>query len=173
MPVIMFKIETERLIITEFTPEMAGDVHVNSLDEDNRRFMPDEVFETVAEAKETVAFLITCYDVKGGPFVYPVLLKETGDNLGYVQFVPYEAGWEIGYHIAKRYTGNGYATEAVRAFLPVMMDKLRIDKVYGVCVTENVASRRVMENNGFELFYEGIGMYQGDEREISKYIFSV
>lgn len=43
----MFKIETDRLMITEFTPDMAQAVHENSLDEDNRRFVPDEVFETV------------------------------------------------------------------------------------------------------------------------------
>ena len=46
----MFMIETERLTITEFTPDMAQAVHENSLDEDNRRFVPDEVFETVEEA---------------------------------------------------------------------------------------------------------------------------
>ena len=28
-------------------------VHENSLDEDNRKFIPDEVFETVDEARET------------------------------------------------------------------------------------------------------------------------
>ena len=32
-------IETERLTITEFTPDMAQAVHENSLDEDNRRFV--------------------------------------------------------------------------------------------------------------------------------------
>ena len=43
----MFTIETEWLTITEFTLDMAEDVHKNSLDEDNRRFVPDEVFETM------------------------------------------------------------------------------------------------------------------------------
>ena len=38
------KIETTRLIITEFTMNMAKAVHLNSRDEDNRRFVPDEVF---------------------------------------------------------------------------------------------------------------------------------
>ena len=54
----MFKIETERLIITEFTPDMAQAVHENSLDDDNRRFVPDEVFETVEDAAETIEFLM-------------------------------------------------------------------------------------------------------------------
>lgn len=45
----MFLLKNERLTITEFTPDMAQAVHENSLDEDNRRFVPDEVFETVEE----------------------------------------------------------------------------------------------------------------------------
>ena len=48
------RIETARLLITEFTMDMAQAVHLNSLDEDNRRFVPDEVFETVEAAAELV-----------------------------------------------------------------------------------------------------------------------
>ena len=51
-------LETERLIITDFTLDMAQDVHLNSLDEDNRRFVPDEVFETVEEARGTIEYLM-------------------------------------------------------------------------------------------------------------------
>ena len=54
-------IETERLIITEFTPDMAEAVQKNSTDEDNRRFVPDEVWETVEEAQETIEFLMSQY----------------------------------------------------------------------------------------------------------------
>lgn len=105
------RIETDRLIITDFTLDMAEDVHLNSLDEDNRRFVPDEVFETVEEARETVEFLMSRYGGDEGPFVHPILLK-TGENIGYVQLVNIGEGWELGYHIAKAYTGKGYATEA-------------------------------------------------------------
>ena len=35
------KIETERLLITELNMDMVEAVHKNSLDEDNRRFVPD------------------------------------------------------------------------------------------------------------------------------------
>ena len=72
----MFTLETERLKITEFTPDMAQAVHENSLDEDNRRFVPDEVFETVGDAAETIAFLMTQYGKTDGPLVYPVLKKD-------------------------------------------------------------------------------------------------
>ena len=90
------RIETERLIIAELDMSMAQSVHLNSLDDDNRRFVPDEVFETVEDAAETIEFLMNCYKTGDGPLVYPILLKN-GANIGYVQAVPFEnATWEIG-----------------------------------------------------------------------------
>lgn len=164
------RIETERLIITEFTKDMAQVVHENSLDEDNRRFVPDEVFETVDEAMETIEFLMSRYESEDGPFVYPVLTK-TGDNIGYVQLAPIEEGWEIGYHIAKKYTGNGYATEAVRTFLPFIAGRKSLDSVYGICLKENMASVKVMEKCGFENLFIGVGDYQGESCEIVRNIW--
>ena len=166
----MFLLETERLTISEFTPDMAQAVHMNSLDEDTRRFVPDEVFETVEEAAETIDFLSSQYGGTEGPLVYPVLTKD-GANVGYVQAVPLDEGqWEVGYHIGGAYTKRGYATEAVSAFLPVIMQKLGIDKISGICVSENLASRRVMEKCGFRLEYEGKGEYQGEKRNIARYV---
>lgn len=167
------KIETERLIITEFTPDMAQAVHLNSLDEDTRRFLPDEVFETVEEAAETINFLISQYEKSDGPLVYPVLLKDK-TNVGYVQAVPTEDGaWEIGYHVGKQYTGVGYATEAVKSFLPVIMKQLGINEIYGICDAENIASCKVLEKCGFKLEYEGAGMYQGKSTQIKKYVYKL
>ncbi len=165
------RIETERLVITEFDLSMAESVHKNSLDEDTRRFVPDEVFETVEDAKETIEFLMTVYESGEGPFVYPVLLKD-GRNIGYVQLVPIEAGYEVGYHIGKEYTNKGYATEALKAFLSEIMPKKELDKVYGICVSENLASKKVLEKSGFIKEYEGVGEYQGESRQIAKYILN-
>ena len=166
------RIETERLVITEFTMDMARAVHENSLDDDNRRFVPDEVFETVEDAEETVAFLIKQYGGTDGPLVYPVLLKDGGRNIGYVQLVPLGGGsWEIGYHIAKTHTGRGCAAEAVRAFLPVIARAVGISEVQGVCLSGNIASRRVLEKCGFSPVSEGIGEYQGESREIFRAVW--
>ena len=169
----MFNLETERLTITEFTPDMAQAVHENSLDEDTRRFVPDEVFETVEDAKDTIDFLMSQYGGCDGPLVYPVILKD-GTNVGYVQAVPLDDGeWEIGYHIGYKYTKNGYASEAVKAFLPIIMKKLDIQKITGICLSENAASRKVMEKCGFVLEFDGVGPYQGDEAEICKYRYTM
>lgn len=167
------KIETLRLTITEFEMDMAQSVHINSLDDDNRRFVPDEVFETVEVAADTVAFLMDCYKTGDGPLVYPVLLKD-GTYIGYVQAVPFDDGiWEVGYHIGGSYTKQGYATEAVNAFLPVIMPQLGITEIAGVCLAENHASIKVLQRCGFVKEFEGMGSYQGDEKLICKFSYKV
>ena len=54
-------IKTKRLYITEFKESMAESVCLNSLDDDNRRFIPDEVFESVDEARKTLSALVSFY----------------------------------------------------------------------------------------------------------------
>ena len=163
-------IQTERLLITDFTPDMAKAVHLGSLDDDVRRFLPDEVFGTEEIAAAVIADLMDCYNGTEGPFVHPMLAD--GVYAGYVQLVPLGDGeWEIGYHTVKAMTGRGYATEAVRAFLPVMMDKMRLTHVHGVCDAENAASIRVLAKCGFTRVYEGEGMYHGRMQPIVKMIY--
>ena len=123
-----FYLGTNRLVIRKFDLSMAQAVHENSLDEDTRRFVPDEVFETVDDAADTIEFLMGVYETGDGPLVYPVLLHDD-TNIGYVQLVPIESGFEVGYHIAAQYTGNGYATEAVSAFLKHIMPAKGIEEV--------------------------------------------
>ena len=160
-------ITTERLLITEFTADMAQAVHENSLDEDTRRFLPDEVFETVEAARDAIAGLMSQYGGTGGPLAYPVLTRRGGENIGYVQLVPLDGGgWEIGYHIARAHTGKGYATEAVSAFLPVIARAVDVREVRGICLSANAASVQVLKKCGFEPVFEGIGDYQGERRGV-------
>ena len=165
-----FYLETERLIITEFDESMIESVHENSLDEDNRRFVPDEVFETIEEARKAVLWLMDCYKKEKAPLVYPVLLKSS-ENIGYVQIVPLGNEWEIGYHIAKQYTGNGYATESIKAFLPIVMERLGIRKVLGVVDAENIASCAVLEKCGFVLECKEEKKYRGEVRLVCRYLY--
>ncbi len=165
-------VETERLFIAEMAMDMAADVHINSLDEDVRRFVPDEVFETPEDAEETVGFLMSQYGSADGPLVYALIRKEDNKNIGYVQLVPVGEGkWEIGYHVAKPYTRKGYATEAVSAFLPVMAEKVGINEVYGIHLLGNAASGRVLEKCGFETFFAGEGSYHDGVYEICKRVW--
>lgn len=111
------------------------------------------------------------YENGNGPLVYPVTLKD-GTYIGYVQAVPFDdSTWEVGYHIGEKYTKQGYATEAVTAFLPVIMKQIGITEMTGICLAENFASAKVMERCGFIKLYEGVGNYQGEERKICKFAY--
>ena len=166
------QIKTPRLTITTFSPDMSQNVYENSQDTDIRHFVPDEVYDSVEEAREAIDFLMSRYDTNDGPFVYPIITNDSVKNIGYIQICKLEDGtWEIGYHIAKNFTGKGYATEAVKAFLPAMAKKLNIKEVYGICLTENTASIRVLEKCGFTQIYEGLGNYQEKEEQIIKTIW--
>ena len=86
--------------------------------------------------------------------------------------VPLDGGeWEIGYHIAKQYTGRGYATEAVKAFLPAAAEAVGAREVLGICLRENGASKQVLLKSGFEPVLEGTGEYQGEKREIFRSVW--
>ena len=167
-------IKTSRLTIKTFSLDMAQSVYENSQNDDTRRFVPDEVYDSVEEAREAIEFLISRYDSTDGPFVYPIITNDSGKNIGYVQLCKVdEEAWEIGYHIAKAFTGKGYATEAVKTFLPAMTQKLNIKEVYGICLAENTASVHVLEKCGFTQIYEGIGNYQGKEAQIVKSVWKI
>jgi len=165
-------IRTSRLVITYFDESMAKNVHLNSLDQDNRRFVPDEVFETEQDAKETIMYLIECYQTTDGPFVYPIVLN-SGENIGYVQAIPISDEWEVGYHIAEKFTNKGYATEALSAFVPYVMEKIGIKQLVGVCHGDNIASRKVLEKCGFNLIFQSIESYHGQQQNVYKYIYKI
>ena len=96
-------------------------------------------------------------------------LIQSGVAIIYVQLVPIADGkWEIGYHVAKAFTGKEYATEAVKAFLPVIARRVGITEVYGIRLLENVASGRVLEKCGFQTFFTGEGTYHDGVYMISK-----
>ena len=97
-------IKTSHLTITTFSPDMAQTVYENSQNDDTRRFVPDEVYNSVEEAREAIEFLISRYESTDGPFVYPVITNTEGKNIGYVQLCKVEfeeeETWEIGSDVA-------------------------------------------------------------------------
>lgn len=160
-------IKTRRLEIVEFKVEMTESVSSLSLDEDNKRFMPDEVFETKEIAETVIMGLIDAYQCENGPFVYPILFNKK--HIGHVELIRIDKGYEVGYHIGKAYCGLGYATEALIGFLNHICKVKKIDKVYGICDSKNVASQKVLIKAGFVLEYEGMGKYHGSVTHICRY----
>ncbi len=59
--------------------------------------------------------------------------------------------FEFGYALLKNYRGNGFMTEALLRVIEYCFKELGIEKIYGGCLQENIASIRVMEKAGLRL----------------------
>ncbi|MBN4004652.1 GNAT family protein [Nostoc sp. LPT] len=54
----------------------------------------------------------------------------------------------IGYELNTQYWGQGYATEAAQAILKFGFEELEMHRIWSWCVSENVASVKVLEKIG-------------------------
>ena len=94
-------LETKRLRIGEWTPELAEALFYLSQDESNQRFLPDEAFDTIAQAQAAIAEYIVNRHAGTGTQSCPVFRKG-GTCIGHVALCPMEdwdeEAWEIECH---------------------------------------------------------------------------
>ena len=155
-----YMFETERLGIRKFEIEDAKCLYENHLEEEVKRWIPNESYEDMEEAKGAIRFYMDCVNGRHLPYVLAVELKETGELIGdtgvnEVDGKPDEV--EIGYGICKKYSGNGYATELLKAMTDFIKRTFEINVLYGRVMRGNSASVRVLEKNGYEFVKEESG----------------
>ena len=155
---IMF--ETERLIVRKFRNEDAPKLYENHLDDEVRKWFPNECYADVDEAQDAIRFYMECVENEHLPFVLGVELKETTELIGdtgisEVEGKPGEV--EIGYCIGERYRGNGYATELLTGITEYVLSRFNITKIYGRVVHGNITSSKVLEKSGYHYVNEEFG----------------
>jgi RimJ/RimL family protein N-acetyltransferase len=81
-------------------------------------------------------------------------LRATGEFLGFTglsvprRVLPFSPCVEIGWRLARRHWGQGYATEAARAALEVAFTRLDLPEIVSFTAAGNRRSRAVMERIG-------------------------
>lgn len=93
-----------------------------------------------------------CWNERGWG-LWAVELPELTPLIGYVGLWPadYVAGRpmvEVGWRLARRHWGHGYATEAAREALRFGFEEVGLDEIVSFTVPQNERSRRVMERIG-------------------------
>lgn len=146
----MEQLETKRLIIREFENNDTEKIFSLSQEETLMKYMPDQVYKDMNEAKETIDLLMSKYVDQSLPLVMAVCKKETGELIGHVGISELKQGIEVGYAIAMSEQGNGYATEAVKAYTRWVKKELEIKQVLGVVDVRNIPSGKVLEKVGFQ-----------------------
>ena len=152
--------ETERLVVREFKVEDAQQLYENHMDEEVRKWFPNECYADLAEAQDAIRFYMDCVHNGHLPYVLGVELKATGELIGdtgisEVEGKPDEA--EIGYCIGRKYRGRGYATELVNAASGFVASRFGIRVLYGRVVHGNEHSAKVLEKAGYRFIREKFG----------------
>ena len=166
---MQFQYETERLLLQVCNEEYAP--ALLTFMTDNREFFAPyephrepafytEAFQAQVLRAEFQAMLRHTY------IRYYLFLKEDPARIiGTVSFSNIsrtdDKSCRVGYKLDEHHTGKGYATEALTAFLPVMMERLHLAQVEGICDARNTASIRVLEKCGFRHTFAGDALYHG------------
>jgi RimJ/RimL family protein N-acetyltransferase len=94
--------------------------------------------------------------------IWAITLKPKGDLIGQcgLNKLPETGEIEVDYMLAKAYWKRGYATEAAQASLWFGFEKKHLERIIGLVVPENTASRLVLEKIGMvfvkEAYYFGL-----------------
>ncbi len=143
---------TPRLTLRELTLADAPALHAVLSDPEAMRFYPHPF--SMEETENWIRWNLRNY-TEYGFGLWAVVRKEDGQMIGdcglTMQKIDGESLPEIGYHIRRDLTRQGYATEAARACRVHALDTLGFPAVYSYMKAKNIPSRRVAEKNGMRL----------------------
>jgi len=150
-------LETPRLILRQFVPADVDALSEALCDRENMRYYPNP-FER-ADVEAWIEKNLRRYR-EDGIGLWATILKAdhrfAGDCGLVLQEVDGVIETEVGYVLARRYQGQGLATEAARACLDYAFSNLGLQRVISLIRAENLPSRRVAERNGMSVEKETI-----------------
>lgn len=144
-------IRTPRLLLR--TWEAADAPAFWEMNQDPRvtEFLPGPL--TMAQAEAFIGAQQALY-ARSGACYFAATIAATGELAGFVGLKRHEAGLpfapctDIGWRLAARHWGQGYAGEAARACLRFGFTELGLDEIVSFTVPANLRSRAVMEKLG-------------------------
>jgi ribosomal-protein-alanine N-acetyltransferase len=143
-------IETKRVILREVEPGDAEAVFELFNDPEVMKYF-ENTPHSIEEAHERIQRDINYYTEHGFGF-WAAVLKDTGKVIGQcgllAQVVDEVNETEIGYALARKYRGQGFATEATKAIKNYSFNKLKFNRLISIIDPQNIASQKVALRNG-------------------------
>jgi len=161
-------IETERLILREYTEADALAFFRLNSDPEVMRYVPDEMMTNVDQARE-ILINHPMVDYKERGFGRSAcILKETGEHIGFcgLKYLKEIDDIDLGFRFIPSQWGKGFATEASLASIRFGFDELHLDHILGLAELENRASIRVLEKVGMQF----VDMVRLFDLEMAKYM---
>lgn len=149
-------LETERLILRPLCLDDTDDMFEYSKREEVTKCLTWSPHPDKAYTLDYLTYLQTRYK-SGDFFDWAVVRRDTGKMIGTCGFTRFDFRHdcgEIGYVINPDHTGQGFATEAAQRVIRFGFENLALNRIECKYMTDNEASRRVMEKNGMR--FEGV-----------------
>ncbi|MBD2101763.1 GNAT family N-acetyltransferase [Leptolyngbya sp. FACHB-261] len=168
-------VETERLLLRQFTVDDVDHLFELDSDPDVIRFTPNagQLPDRVAIQTQVLPKFLAYYKKYEGYGVWAAVEKSSQQFIGWFFLrpaidAPYfdptlanPSDTELGYRLRKTAWGKGYATEGVQSLLLKGFSEFEMQRVAAVALSANLASLRVLEKVGLKLqarlFYEALG----------------
>ncbi len=147
-------IETQRLILRRFTKDDAKEIYEGYVNQDGFLYYTNKEKRTLQEELDSLNGLDEKYS---NPEYYNwlITLKDNKKVIGaiHLNVDNYNESVEFNYAIDERYQRNGYMTEALESVKEYCLNEMKVNRIFGGCEINNIASKRVMEKCSF--IYEG------------------
>jgi ribosomal-protein-alanine N-acetyltransferase len=148
------QLETERLILKQFSEEDAEYLFELNSDPDVTKYVGEGAYKNIDDVRN----FIRNYDQyeKYGQGRLNIFSKQTGEYIGWcgLKYLADKEYTDLGYRLLKRHWGKGYATEAAIVCLDYGFKVLNLDKIIGTAMKENTASIKVFEKLGLRYSHD-------------------
>jgi RimJ/RimL family protein N-acetyltransferase len=173
-------LETERLVLRQFTMSDLNNLADLDADPDVMRFITGGLATSRDEIKDNLLpGFMAWYRRPGGYGCWAADQKSTGAFLGWFRFHPRPRGPHgeivLGYRLRHAAWGKGYATEGSRALMRKGFTELGARRVVAETMAVNLASRRVLEKSGLNVvrIFHQPWPYRVDGRELGDVEYAV
>jgi len=152
-------LETSRLVMREFREEDGEGMYQLNFDPEVIRYTGDDPFVSIEAARD----FIRQYDAyrRFGMGRLTLLLKNSLEYVGWcgLKYDPDSTETDLGFRLLKKFWSKGYATEASLRSVEHGFKDLKIEKIIGRAMRENIASINVLKKTGmvFEKEFEAHG----------------
>jgi len=148
-------IDTPRLLLRKITSKDQQDIYRNiNHDKAVLKFFGAAYYDTYEES--SIARLIEL-SAKPDCYCWGIERKDNNECIGVLleqENNEQALNIELGYAIGSDHWNKGYVTEALNAVIPFLFDKIGFHKIIAGYITENTASKRVLQK--CHMKFEGI-----------------
>ncbi|AUH72401.1 GNAT family N-acetyltransferase [Legionella sainthelensi] len=150
------QLETPRMILRLMNETDLEHLAELNMDEEVRKFFPDGV-QTREQTQRRIQEFMAFYRNHGLP-CFVIWNKLTHEFMGRCGFGPLEKGEiEVGYLLARKFWGKGYASEALNALLDWSKHHIDSEYIIAFAPIEHKASQRVMEKCNMTYYKVDLG----------------